>query len=127
MSAPVKEHSIAEVVKEDITPFFRPPCRDCDFCDGLRDTDCQEKDDALGALRLEDEETHDGFEHAENTPKMMGRRRDEWKKRSSNWICVGRIMAKSFFLRQISCSLDSVGYDYGAVDWGLRGQYSPPW
>src|SRR5260221_10273135 len=85
MSAPVKEKNMAEAVQENITPLFRASCRDCDFCDGLRDIDGQAEGGALGTLRLEEEEDQDGFENVESTSKgMRGRQRKERRKYCSN-------------------------------------------
>jgi hypothetical protein len=75
MSAPVNEQNMAEVVQEPAAPLFRPSCRDCDFCDGLRDMDPQEKDGALGAIRLEEGEDYDGLDGSEVRPKTMKGRR----------------------------------------------------
>jgi hypothetical protein len=71
MSTPVNEQNMAEVVQEHATPLFRPPCTDCGFCDGLRDMDCEEKDGALGAIRLEQEDDYDGLNVSETRPKTM--------------------------------------------------------
>ena len=71
MSTPVNEQSMAEVVQEYATPLFLPSCTDCDFCDGLRDMDCQEKDGDLGVIRLEQEGDYDGFKDPETRPKTM--------------------------------------------------------
>lgn len=71
MSTRVNEQSMAEVVQEHDAPLFRPSCRDCNFCDGLRDMDPQEKDGSVGAIRLDESEDHDGFEGSETRPKTM--------------------------------------------------------
>jgi len=71
MSTPVNEHNMAEVVQEHVTPLFRPSCTDCNFCDGLRNMDCQEKDGALGAIRLEQEDDSDAFKDSETRPKTI--------------------------------------------------------
>ena len=71
MSTPVNEQSMAEVVQEHATPLFLPSCTDCDFCDGLRDMDGQEKDGTLGVIRLEQEGDYDGFKDSGTRPKTM--------------------------------------------------------
>jgi hypothetical protein len=80
--APIKGHSMAEIVaQEDIPPLFRPSCRDCAFCDGLKDMDCEEKG-PLGVLRLEEEENRDGVEDAGDAHNVVkGRRRNANRRR----------------------------------------------
>jgi hypothetical protein len=91
----------AEVAQDNVTPLFRPSCTDCDFCDGLRDVDRQEKDDTVGALRLEEEGNHDGFEDAGMSPKTIkGRRRNEWKNQVLTDFVVLELWRSLSFLDQ---------------------------
>lgn len=94
MSAPTKEHSTANIAEENITPLFRPPCSDCAFCDGLRDMACQEKEAPLGALRLEEEETHDSAVDAGNTHMTMKGRRRRLRRERRFEVLTKRMVAE---------------------------------
>ena len=92
MSTLVNEQSMAEVVQEHTTPLFRPSCTDCGFCEGLRDMGGQEKDDAPGAIRLEEQDDHDDFQGSETRPKTMKGRR--WNEQRNSEILTVFVVAE---------------------------------